>query len=196
MSSIFPLFKLSKHPCRYIHACLLILLKTAFPINLTAFSPYFDFALKSTIIFLLRIFFSDMLSKTYCRHSEWLFLHVVTSHCECVFRLWRVWSGKCLWGRRVCEHRRLVQLFLQSSVGSGQHAAALHQPQHYRRCDDIFQSQRDRFSIFYLLIVITLVKPQQRPHQPLESLLFSNELLCLLLVITAPSKYADWSPFR
>lgn len=53
--------------------------------------------------------------------------------CKCVFRLWWVWVWNRLWERRVYEHSRLFQLFLQSSISPGQHTAALHQPQHHRR---------------------------------------------------------------
>lgn len=51
-----------------------------------------------------------------------------------VLRLWWVllWDG--LWGGRVHEHSGVFQLLLQSSIGPGQHAPPLRQPQHDRRC--------------------------------------------------------------
>lgn len=53
----------------------------------------------------------------------------------------------------MCEHGRVVQLFLQSSVSLGQHTAALRWPQQHRRCDTLIQRHAHIRDIWFFLDV-------------------------------------------
>lgn len=93
-------------------------------------------------------------------------------------RLWWVCIWKCLRERGVCEHGRVIQLFLQSSVGSRQHTATLHWSQHHRGCDT--HTQTDSIFFFWQFILLGYSKKKYNLVSWLLKWYFSDSLIFLL----------------
>lgn len=90
-------------------------------------------------------------------------------------RLWWVCIWKCLRERGVCEHGRVIQLFLQSSVGSRQHTATLHWSQHHRGCDT--HTQTDSIFSFWQFILLGYSKKKYNLVSWLLKWYFSDSLI-------------------